>query len=109
MFFMIGMWPGRKELGQHSGYNVYMVYNALVVFFIPVWKFDKQYFAEKDGRTYTLDEETGKKIERGEDVNLYWHVHETGSTSGRRMCPVCGYTTDDTSFEFCPHCGRKMN
>lgn len=109
MFFMIGMWPGRKDLGIVDGYNVYMVYDALVIFFIPVWKFDRQYYAEKNGRTYSIDEETGKKIEHGEAVNMYWHVNEQQSAPRRKMCPVCGYTSDDTDFEFCPHCGRRLN
>lgn len=72
MFFMIGTWPGRKNLGVIDGYTVYMVYEALMIFFIPVFKFGKRYFAEKNSSTYEIDQETGQAIERGEPVSLHF-------------------------------------
>ena len=83
MFFMLGTWPGRKDLGIIDGYNVYMVYTSIVVFFIPVFKFGKQYYAEKGGRTYQIDDETGKQIERGENVPLkFTGTAYTGAAAG---------------------------
>lgn len=70
MFFMLGTWPGKKDLGLINGYHIYMVYESLIFFFIPVFKFGKRYLAEKNGSIYELDPETGKAIERGEEVNL---------------------------------------
>lgn len=84
MFFMIGTWPGRKDLGIIDGYNVFMVYESLIIFFIPVFKFGKRYYAEKNGSVFEIDQETGKAIERGEEVSL----HFTGAPQ---------YTSSNTS------------
>ena len=72
MFFMLGTWPGRKELGVIDGYKVYMIYESLLIFFIPVFKFGRRYFAERDGLIFEIDPETGKAIERGGEVRLHF-------------------------------------
>ena len=132
---MIGTWPGRKELGVIDGYNITMTYISFVIFFIPIIKFDKQYFAEKNGLVYDLDQETGEKIVRGEAVDLsglhlrkahnqrsagYAYTNpETdygaagaanadGAQSTGKICMRCKYTTNDLSFTHCPMCGNKL-
>ena len=47
-----------------------MVYESLMLFFIPIFKFGKRYFAEKGSTVYEIDKETGQSIERGEAVSL---------------------------------------
>lgn len=70
MFFMIGTWPGKKDLGNFEGYNVYMTFTSIVIFFIPLFKLGKQYFAVKNCRTFQIDPAVGRQLERGEDVPL---------------------------------------
>ena len=128
MFFMIGINPQRKDYDYHGGvmicsrcgrygrYRVYMTCMCLTLFFIPCFKWNKQYFAESTccGTTYALDPEIGRRIARGESVEILpQHLREMyngyGSTGGGgyRRCMNCGFeTTED--FEFCPKCGRRF-
>ena len=129
---MLGTWPGKKDLGLINGYHIYMVYESLIFFFIPIFKFGKRYLAEKNGSIYELDPETGKAIERGEEVNLnitgdpvYTDLNAsiaaragltaagtdgatgTEATTGK-ICMRCGFTTDNETYTHCPMCGNKL-
>ena len=110
MFFMFGTWPGEKELGEHQGYRVFMTYQSVIIFFIPILKFGKSYFAEKNGITYELSEDVGRRIEQGENVNLDWVISPSDEVWQRgRVCPNCGYAAEDASFTYCPRCGSKLS
>ena len=135
---MIGTWPGKKVLGVIDGYTVYMVYESLMLFFIPIFKFGKRYFAEKGSSVYEIDKETGQSIERGEEVSLdftgastisrnanYYNPAYGGFTgSAERMsggsggvaggmavgkiCMRCGFKTDNREYTHCPMCGNLL-
>lgn len=141
MFFMMGITEGRKEFeqnqviicdrcGAYGRYVVFMTYTVLSLFFIPCFKWNRQYFVRTTccGRVYHLDAEIGRRIERGEDVEIRaehlraegrqagadWHGkagQETGagqwSKSGYRRCGNCGFSTQE-DFEYCPKCGRRF-
>lgn len=119
MFFMIGITDGRKNYeyarmvvcnacGAYGRYRVFMTYTSLLLFFIPVLKWNRQYFVESSccGSLFRLDPEIGQRIARGEDVEIrpeqLTPVH--GRTS--KKC-ACGYVTTE-DFEFCPKCGRHF-
>lgn len=121
-FFMMGITEGRKKFeqlvhiicpncGNAGKAIVYMTYTCLSLFFIPVFKWNKQYYVEMDccGSLYILNEQKGKAVAKGEDVIIssddLTPVNYGGNTIKR--CPNCGYTLD-SSFEYCPHCGRKL-
>ena len=83
MFFMIGVTNGRKDLdyrqpatcgacGRYGAYEVFMTYTQLLLFFIPVWKWKRQYFVRMSccGTVYTLDPEVGAAIARGENREI---------------------------------------
>ena len=83
MFFMIGITNGQKNLehnqteicdvcGRYGRYEVFMAYSQLLLFFIPVFKWNRQYFVRMSccGAMYTLDPEVGARIARGEDVTI---------------------------------------
>ena len=132
MFFMLGTWPGKKDLGLINGYHIYMVYESLIFFFIPIFKFGKRYIAEKNGSIYELDSETGKAIERGEEVNLnitgdpvYTDPNASiaagaglaaagtdGATGAEatagKICMRCGFKTHNETYTHCPMCGNKL-
>ena len=79
MFFMIGITNGRKDLsfrqtmicsrcGRYGSYTVYVTFMQLLLFFIPCFKWNRQYFVETSccGTVYQLDPEVGRRLEKGE-------------------------------------------
>ena len=144
MFFMMGIMPGRKELnynqlmicaacGKYGRYNVYMTYSVLSLFFIPVFKWGRQYFVQTSccGATYRLNPDIGRRIEHGEQVEIRpadlervqspygsrsagnsgyngYSYRNPGYDAGmRKICSGCGYSTEE-DFEYCPKCGRRF-
>ena len=131
---MIGISEGSKEFdfsqmvicrscGRYGRYIVFMTYTVLSLFFIPTFRWNRQYFVRMSccGKTYRLNPEVGKKIARGEDVTINPEDLEevyTGYTQGDiwrnanisntvKTCPNCGYSTAE-DFDFCPKCGRRF-
>lgn len=122
MFFIIGVSDKRKDLefiqsilcracGNYGRYNVFMTYTALSLFFIPIIKWNRRYYVRSSccGRIYELDPQIGKRIERGERVEI---VDDDLKDLGRRgrvykICRNCGYSTDE-DFDFCPKCGDRL-
>lgn len=144
MFFMIGITEGKKEFGHnqvmicgrcgaYGRYTVFMTYTVLSLFFIPCFKWNRQYYARTTccGTVYRLDSEIGRRIERGEDVEIRAeHLQTAGNWSAGRQragqeeagnwsagrqqagpgvlrCGNCGYTTEE-NFVYCPKCGRRF-
>lgn len=83
MFFMIGITNGKKDLehsqteicdvcGRYGRYEVFMTFSQLLLFFIPVFKWNRQYFVRMSccNAVYTLNPEVGARIVRGEDVRI---------------------------------------
>ena len=122
MFFIIGVSDKRKDIefaqsiqcracGNYGRYSVFMTYTVLSLFFIPTIKWNRRYYVRTSccGRLYELDSQTGKRIERGERVEI---VDDDLKDSGRRgrvykTCHNCGYSTDE-DFDFCPKCGERL-
>lgn len=142
MFFMIGISDGIKEFefgkmlvcpgcGRYGHLMVYMTYTVLSLFFIPCFKWNKQYFVRMSccGKTYRLDPEIGKRIAKGEnpDLNIEdleevpagWNQNADGGWNNGtttswaqwknevRTCENCGYIAE-VDFEYCPKCGHKL-
>ena len=130
MFFMMGITSGRKDLtynqmmicshcGQYGRYTVYMTYTVLSLFFIPCFKWNRQYCVTASccKTTWRLDREVGRRIARGEDVEIRPEDLELVSTGGWndqawklpvvKRCSDCGYTTEE-DFDYCPKCGKKL-
>ncbi len=124
-FFIMGITDGRKDLaynkqiicdvcGRYGRYDVFMTFTALSLFFIPVFKWNKQYYVRTNccGTLYELDPEIGKRIARGEDVEIqYLHLRKTESngyySANIKTCSNCGYQTAE-DFDFCPKCGERF-
>ena len=83
MFLMIGIEEGRKEFdysrtaickncGRYGRLLVFMTFTSLLLFFIPCFKWNKQYYVQMSccGKFYRLNSEVGKQIARGEDVEI---------------------------------------
>lgn len=124
MFFMMGITDGRKDLdfnqqticsecGRYGRYQVFMTYMVLSLFFIPCFKWNKRYYVQTSccNTTYELNPEVGKRIARGEDVEILpehlTKLNSWGYNNRYKRCSNCGYeTTED--FEYCPKCGHEF-
>ena len=123
MFFMMGITQGRKDLaydhlmvceacGQYGRYQVYMTYMVLSLFFLPVFKWGKRYYAQTRccSTLYELDPGIGRAIEHGSKVEIdprYLSRVGRGASPYRR-CRSCGYSTTE-DFEYCPKCGQPFD
>ena len=124
MFFMVGITPGQREFdfrqmiicsncGAYGNLSVFMTYTVLSLFFIPVFKWDKHYYVRTSccSTVYKLDAEVGRKIARGEDVEIKpedMSMFQRGRVNSiHKCCNNCGYETDE-DFEFCPKCGTRF-
>ncbi len=84
MFFIGGIFQGKKEFehfrqtivckkcGRLCSISVFMTYTCFSFFFIPLFKWGKQYYAVSNCcyTIYAIDAELGKAIEHGESVTL---------------------------------------
>ena len=89
-----------------------MEYMYFSLFFIPVVKWNKRYFVRSTccGSTYSLDQELGERIRRGEHVTLSeadLELVHTGQGGFIPRCPRCGYELEG-DFRFCPNCGSSL-
>lgn len=129
MFFIGGITQGTKELayqaaaiicgrcGRYGRYQVYMTYMCLSLFFIPVLKWNRRYYVKTTccGTVYELDPEIGKRLSKGEDLEIKPEeltlVSEGHQAPAWQMpvkrCQVCGYETKE-NFDFCPKCGNRF-
>lgn len=101
MFFMIGMLPGQKRLnfqqmavcsccGQYGQVEVYMTYMSLLLFFLPIFHWQKRYFVRMSccGAVAEIDPRLGRDIARG-------HVTEIDLS---RLSFQCGGTDDFSAY-----------
>ncbi len=123
MFFIVGVTQGRKDFdfnqmivcgqcGSYGRYRVYMTYMCLSLFFIPCLKWNRHYYVQSTccGTLFSLAPRIGKRIERGETVEIRPEdltQVQPGYGSCFKRCNGCGYETKE-AFEFCPKCGRRF-
>ncbi len=89
-----------------------MTYMCLSLFFIPCFKWNKQYYVQSAccNTIYSLDPEIGRQIARGADIEILpQHLTQVqaGYRSCYKRCINCGFETQE-DFEFCPKCGRRF-
>lgn len=131
MIFIGGISQGQKILdyvktvicsrcGGYGRYEVFMTYMYFSFFFIPIFKWNRQFFVRMTccGAVYRLDPEVGKMILKGQAVDIS-EKDLTLVQDGNRgygpargnafsRCPRCGYETSE-DFDFCPKCGSPLN
>ena len=119
----MGITQGRKDFeynqtvicdrcGTYGRYQVFMTYMCLSLFFIPCFKWNKQYYVQSAccNTIYSLDPEIGRQIARGADIEILpQHLTQVqaGYRSCYKRCINCGFETQE-DFEFCPKCGRRF-
>ena len=128
MIFIGGISSGRQKIeypylktvicgrcGAYGRYEVFMTYMYFSFFFIPLFKWNRQYYVEMSccGAVYELNPEVGRRLLRGEDVEIkeeYLTLLQDGSGNPwkqRKTCSHCGYETDE-DFSYCPKCGSRL-
>lgn len=120
----MGVYPGRKDYeynrslticshcGSYGRFSVYMTYMVLSLFFIPCFKWNRHYYVQTSccNTIYELDPDIGKRIAKGEDIEILpSHLTEvqSGYRSSWKQCARCGYSTQE-DFEYCPKCGGRF-
>lgn len=128
MIFIGGISQGRKILdyvrtvicgccGRYGRYEVIMTYTYFSFFFIPLFKWNRQFYVRMTccGAVYSLEKEAGQKILAGQDVEIRPEdltLVQGGDGSGtygrmKKHCSRCGYETFE-DFEYCPKCGERF-
>lgn len=96
--------------GRYGRYEVYMEYMYASLFFIPIFKWNKKYYVKSSccNNIYSISDELGRKIERGENISLKEEdliIFKQGFIGN--SCPNCGFIMND-NFNFCPNCGKQL-
>lgn len=122
MFFMMAITQGQKKFdfvqtvicrccGAYGRFEVFMTFTVLSLFFIPVLRWNRQYFVRMTccGTIYRLNPEVGKRIARQENVEI---CEEDLTLVGNRhrengRCPGCGASVSE-QFSYCPYCGMRF-
>ena len=97
--------------GWYGGIEVFAEYMYLSLFFIPILKWNRIYYAKSTccDAVYYISDVLGSKIERGEAVTLTeadLQPYSSGEYDIER-CPSCGCELS-AEFRFCPHCGKPL-
>ncbi len=124
MFFIAGVYPKRMELDyyepimcscctNYGRYEAFMEYNVFSLFFIPLIKFGKKFYARTTccNTLYQIkNKEKGLMMERGQGHNVFLKEEDLvllhkGSCMDK--CPNCGYEASG-EFKYCPNCGKPL-
>ena len=121
MFLIMGISQAEKMLninqltvckccGKYGRVEVFMTYTYFMLFFIPILKWNKQYFVKMNccGSSCEISKELGKGIELGQvsEINLT-ELSFYAKEKSVKHCEYCGFTTSE-DFQFCPKCGRNI-
>ncbi len=119
MFFVgiFGIRPKTKTIAVRRGeicpacgaldqFTVLKSYKYFHFFFIPLWRWDIRYFGQTRccGQIVNLPSEMGKRMERGERVDL----SELQVADTVQRCPTC-FTAVKDEYNYCPRCGQKLS
>lgn len=125
MFFIMGIDPREKRIpynelvicsqcGKYGRYEVVMRYMCFSLFFIPLIKWNKQFYVRTNccGTVYALDPAIGRALMKGVELEIKpEHLQkvtygQTGNNIVKR-CTSCGYQTNE-EFQYCPKCGNIL-
>lgn len=101
-----------KNCNSLGGARLIKTFTCFHFFFIPLFKWNENYYVIcNDCKSiYSIPEEKGKAIERGENIEItYWDLNEVNNSNYYPVlrCPRCNREVD-RSFEYCPYCGESI-
>lgn len=126
MFFIAGVYPKRAELDyyepimcgcctKYGRYEAFAEYSVFSLFFIPLFKFKKKFYARTTccNSLYLItNKEKGLMMERGQGHNVFLKdkdlklIHK--GICGSNVCPGCGYQAN-MEHKYCPNCGKSLS
>ncbi len=123
MFFIAGVYQKKEKLdyyepimcsccSKYGRYEAYMEYSVLSLFFIPLFKFNKKFYAKTTccNSLYLItNKEKGLMMEREQGHNVFLkdediQLIQKGTSC---TCPECGYKLNE-GHKYCPNCGSKL-
>ncbi|GAA0220610.1 zinc ribbon domain-containing protein [Metaclostridioides mangenotii] len=121
MFLIMGVSQNQKKLdykelnickccGKYSNIEVYMTYWYFIFFFIPLIKWNKEYYVKTNccNKVAKIDNKIGEGIEKGQAISINTVELDFGCDEHSiKVCSVCGYKTEE-DFTFCPKCSNKL-
>ena len=129
MFFIMGIDPREKQIpynelmicsqcGKYGRYEVVMRYMCFSFFFIPLIKWNKQFYVRTNccGTIYALDPAIGRALMKGVELEFKpEHLQKISMSAGygqqggqsAKRCVSCGYQTNE-DFLYCPKCGQLL-
>ncbi|KNF09869.1 hypothetical protein CLPU_1c00340 [Gottschalkia purinilytica] len=100
-----------KNCNDHKSAYLIKSYRYFHFFFIPIFKWNIKYYVTCNNcnSLYMIDEEKGRKAEKGEIDITYWDLQEveTNREDIQMKCPSCSSNLND-SYIYCPYCGNKI-
>lgn len=120
MFFIFGISSKQKNIDftqtiicpsceSYGRLELFMTYSFASLFFIPIFKWNKKYYVRTSccGSLYSIENDLGKAIERGEVNKINESDMKTININRSRACSNCSYPID-AGFDYCPKCGEKL-
>ncbi|MCY6959836.1 zinc ribbon domain-containing protein [Clostridium brassicae] len=105
-----------RNCDKGLGGKLIKTFNFFHFFFIPLFRWNEKYYVlcSSCNSIYEINKEKGKRIERGEDVEVtYWDLKPIETESNKEdylvetRCKHCGEVVEP-KFEYCPYCGTKI-
>lgn len=100
--------PCRVCKSEENGV-LFKVERVFSFFFLPLFRWNTRYGVQckRCGSLYWIKKEKGEQLEKGEGDSIgYWEMLENNMVRGG-ICPYCQKRILPT-FNYCPHCGKKL-
>lgn len=99
---------------KYGRYEAYMEYSELSLFFIPLLKFNKKFYAKTTccNSLYLIkNKEKGLMMERGQGHNVFLKDKDleliNKGICDTNTCTNCGYQVSE-EHNYCPNCGKDL-
>lgn len=99
-----------RTCGAYSRYEIFKTYSYFHIFFIPTFKWNTRYYVRSFccNSIFELDPSIGMQFDRGLKPEIGdAHLRPLSQHSHNYRCSSCGVGLD-SSYSFCPYCGRKI-
>ncbi len=90
--------------------NLSYTYTSLSLFFIPVFKWNKEYYVNMGccHGIFSLGKDLGEKIEKKKSVEIWAEdLIDLNIEMQVKTCSSCGKQVA-YEYNYCPHCGRRI-
>lgn len=120
MFLIMGISPHEKKLdfqqtiicdrcGSYGRLEVYFSSTAFSLFFIPLFKWNKHYFAKLSccDSYGEINQDLGQEIAKGNLNEIELSQIDFPEVASIKRCASCSYPVE-SHFAFCPKCGEAV-